>query len=135
MSNIAVITTKENFENNGVGIYLHWNGGRDSVEAFLEYCKRKGYRPPEQDCYGWAALSNVISNFFGGSGMSVGIDCVNYLDCDNWDNGVYIIENWEIIDRKYFEGVEQNNYPLEKMIEDIDDAMPDYMKLNQERYV
>ena len=22
-----------------VYIYLHWNGGRDSVEAFLEYCR------------------------------------------------------------------------------------------------
>ena len=47
MGNRAVITTKENFENNGIGIYLHWNGGRDSVEGFLEYCRRKGYRSPE----------------------------------------------------------------------------------------
>ena len=37
MGNRAVITTKENMYNNGVAIYLHWNGGRDSVEAFLEY--------------------------------------------------------------------------------------------------
>lgn len=26
MGNRAVITTEENFENNGIGIYLHWNG-------------------------------------------------------------------------------------------------------------
>ena len=37
MGNRAVITTKENMDNNGIGIYLHWNGGRDSVRAFLKY--------------------------------------------------------------------------------------------------
>ena len=31
MGNRAVITT----EKKDLGIYLHWNGGRDSVEAFL----------------------------------------------------------------------------------------------------
>ena len=38
MGNRAVITTEKNFENNGVGVYLHWNGGYDSVSAFLKYC-------------------------------------------------------------------------------------------------
>ena len=27
-----------------LGIYLHWNGGRDSVEGFLEYAKKQGLR-------------------------------------------------------------------------------------------
>ena len=31
MGNRAVITTKENFENNGVGIYVHWNGDIESI--------------------------------------------------------------------------------------------------------
>ena len=39
MGNRAVITT----ENKKIGIYLHWNGGRDSVEAFLKYCELKNY--------------------------------------------------------------------------------------------
>lgn len=30
MGNRAVITTKENWAHGGVGVYLHWNGGRDS---------------------------------------------------------------------------------------------------------
>lgn len=66
MGNRAVITTREDWKCGGVGIYLHWNGGRDSVNAFLKYCELKGYRPPEKDCYGWASLAKVISNFFGG---------------------------------------------------------------------
>lgn len=32
MSNSAYITTKENYENGGIAVYVHWNGGRDSVD-------------------------------------------------------------------------------------------------------
>ena len=35
MGNRAIITTQKDFDNNGIGVYLHWNGGRDSVQAFL----------------------------------------------------------------------------------------------------
>ena len=124
MGNRAVITSKENFENNGIGIYLHWNGGRDSVEAFLKYCELKGYRSPTSDNYGWARLCQVIANFFGGS-TSIGIDVVNKLDCDNWDNGVYIIQGWKIVDRKYNQYAEQKNYKMEDMLIDIDNSMPE----------
>lgn len=128
MGNRAVITSKENFENNGIGIYLHWNGGRDSVEAFLTYCKLKGYREPTSDCYGWARLTQVIANFFGGS-TSLGVDVVNRLDCDNYDNGVYIIDGWKIVDRKYFEGKEENNYDLVELLLDIDGCQPEEEQL------
>lgn len=123
MGNRAVITTRENWRNCGVGIYLHWNGGRDSVEAFLKYCDLKGYRSPDQDCYGWARLCQVIGNFFGG-GLSVGIDTLWHLDRDNGDNGVYIIENWKIIDRYYFDGQEQDAYDINEVMIAIDEAMP-----------
>lgn len=124
MGNRAVITTRENFENNGVGVYLHWNGGRDSVEAFLEYCERCGYRKPTDDCYGWARLTQVIANFFGGTN-SIGVDTVNNLDCDNWDNGVYIIEGWNIIDREYFDGREQDAHDRLEMLKGIDKCQPE----------
>lgn len=124
MGNRAVITTKENFENNGVGVYLHWNGGYDSVSAFLKYCEIKGYRTPDTDNYGWARLCQVIGNFFGGS-TSIGIDTVDKLDCDNYDNGVYIIKGWEIVDRKHKRYAEQMEYDLEEMLMDIDKSMPE----------
>lgn len=119
MGNRAVITTKAM----DIGVYLHWNGGRDSVEAFLRYCKEKGYRPPETDCYGWARLCQVIGNFFGGSN-SIGIDKVERLNCNNGDNGMYIIENWEIVGRKCFDGREQNEYRLLDMLLAIDECQP-----------
>lgn len=130
MGNRAVITTKENFENNGIGVYLHWNGGYDSVSAFLKYCEIKGYRTPDTDCYGWARLCQVIGNFFGGS-TSIGINTVNKLDCDNYDNGVYIIKGWEIVDRKFFEGNEQMNYEMEEMLLEIDRAMPESEQIEE----
>ena len=124
MGNRAVITTKENFENNGVGIYVHWYGGRDSVEAFLKYCELAGYRKPSEDNYGWARLVQVIANFMGNDGLSVGIDVVEHLDCDNEDNGVYIIDGWKIVGREYFEGEEYQSYDLEQMLNEIDKCQP-----------
>ena len=130
MGNRAVITSRRNFENNGVGIYLHWNGGRDSVEGFLKYCEIKGYREPTSDCYGWARLTQVISNFFGGT-TSIGVDTVDRLDCDNYDNGVYIIEGWNIVDREYFRGAEQDEYSLEEMLYAIDEKQPEEEQLGR----
>lgn len=125
MGNRAVIMTRDAWENNGIGIYLHWNGGRDSVEGFLAYCKRAGMRTPDSDpSYQMARLCQVIANFFGGSD-SIGIDTRDNLDCDNWDNGVYIIGgDWEIVGREYFESEEQKEYDLETMIRVIDKKQP-----------
>lgn len=131
MGNRAVITTREDFNNNGLGIYLHWNGGRDSVNAFLTYCNIQGFRSPTDDSYGMARLCQVIANFFSG-GLSIGIDQIEYLDCDNWDNGVYIIDGWEIVGREYFNGEEQDNYPLYNMLCEIDDRQPEAYQLGKE---
>ena len=120
MGNRAVITDKTM----EIGVYVHWNGGRDSVEAFLEYCKRREFRDVNEDrSYAYARLTQVIANYFGGN-LSVGIDLCKNLDCENWDNGTYIIDGWKIVDRKYFEGEEQNDYDLEDMIREIDKAQP-----------
>lgn len=123
MGNRAVITTEKNFENNGIGIYVHWNGGRDSINAFLTYCAVRDFRSPETDCYGWARLCQVIANYFGGD-LSIGIDTVNHIDCDNGDNGTYFIENWQIVGRKYFDGYEQCSYDLTEMVKDINKQQP-----------
>lgn len=121
MGNRARIIT----ENHDLGVYLHWNGGYDSVSAFLKYCELKGYAAPDKDGYGWARLCQVIGNFFGGTN-SVGI----YPCCDEFlsteDNGVYVIRGWEIVDRitsHYFHG-EQKVYPLDDMLKDIDASQP-----------
>jgi hypothetical protein len=126
MGNRAVITTSENGEvqPDNIGIYLHWNGGYDSVSAFLTYCDLKDYRVPESDCYGMARLCQVIGNYFGG-GLSVGIDTCKNLDCDNYDNGVYFIKDWKIVGRQFKRYPEQNQYDLYDMLREINQAMPE----------
>lgn len=135
MGNRAVITTNKNLKE--TGIYIHWNGGRDSVEAFLAYCDLKGFRKPENDNYGWACLTRVISNFFASSiedGLSIGVDNCKCLDCDNWDNGVYIIKNWRIVDRMFYTGKEQQGYDFMDMLHEIDESQPVNARLNAEQW-
>ena len=123
MGNRAIIQTKESSEYEGIGVYLHWNGGYDSVSAFLKYCELKGYRAPDHDCYGWARLCQVVGNFFGG-GLSLGIDNFS-KDAGEWqDNGTYIIEGWKIVDRKHYDYEEQNEHDLIDMLIEIDKAQP-----------
>lgn len=127
MGNRAVIATRKK----DIGIYLHWNGGRDSVQAFLTFCKIKGFRCPENDCYGWAYLTTIVGNYFG-VGLSLGVNKYECLDRDNYDNGVYIIENWEIVDREFFSGDEQNEYKLEDMLRNINDHQPYQLQITTE---
>lgn len=127
MGNRAIITTREDYDNDALGIYLHWNGGRDSVEAFLAYCDLRNDRSPEDDEYGYARLVQVIGNYFGGT-LSVGI--INGAQGDYGDNGTYIVERWQIVGREHFEGgIEQRDYDLLDMMLAIDEAQPEREQL------
>ena len=127
MGNRAVITT----QNKDLGVYVHWDGGRNSVEGFLLYCKLKGYRAPENDCYGWARLCQVIGNFFGGE-CSVGIDIYDKLDKDNGDNGVYIIKDWQIVGKEFELLTQLDIEYVKKMILSINNSMPESERLRED---
>lgn len=101
MGNRAVITTAP-FDENNIGIYVHWNGGRESIEGFLNACFDLGYRDPVGDpSYALARLTQAIGVFFGGS-TSVGVNVCSKLDCDNGDNGTYLIgAGWKIVGREF----------------------------------
>jgi len=98
MGNRAILKFQD--EKNLSSIYLHWNGGRASVQAFLNVAKELGFRNGE---YGIARLSQVIGNFFGGD-LSLGI--TNHSK-SHGDNGIYLIKNFEIIGRKDFDQTEE----------------------------
>lgn len=101
MGNRAVITASKT-RTKGVGIYLHWNGGEESVQAFLDVAKARGFRDPSSDeSYGLARLCGLIHEFFGvDRDTSLGIGTLEQLDCDNYDNGVYVIgKDWQVVDR------------------------------------
>lgn len=102
MGNRAVITTAP-YSDANVGIYVHWNGGRASIEGFLKAARELGFRSPASDePYAIARLTQVIATFFGTDGLSVGVSRCGQLDTDNGDNGTYLIGgDWEIVGRKF----------------------------------
>lgn len=130
MGNRAVIKGK----GSDLGVYVHWNGGYDSVLAFTQYCKLKGYRSQETDDYGVARLCQVIGNFFGGS-CSIGVWNMHDETEMNpervadycLDNGVYEIENWEIVSHWCDDLVTEewhDGYDLQEFLLEIDERMP-----------
>lgn len=101
MGNRAVITASTS-KTTGAGIYVHWNGGIESVLAFLHVAKERDYRDPTYDpTYAMARLCGLICEFFDlKSSTCVGIGQLRELDCDNRDNGVYVIgAGWTIKSR------------------------------------
>lgn len=118
---------------NMVGVYLHWNGGRDSIEGFCLACKNLGFRSPVSDCYGIARFVQAVANFFGGS-LSVGVDTLERLDTNNYDNGVYVVDDeWNIIGREFHEGDEQKQYNAQEFSEEVIDRMPESYDCNKEK--
>lgn len=131
MGNRAIVKPK----GRNVGVYLHWNGGIDSVTAFLEYCKLKGYRDfggTYSDGYGVARFCQVVGNFFGG-GLSVGIeDCVKESEeyAEWMDNGIYVVDGWDICERIGYE-TGREGYDLQEMLLDIDNSQPESEQLGE----
>ena len=144
MGDRAVITT----EDKDLGLYLHWCGNRCYVDGFLAFCKAMDYRPPEDDDYGWARLTQtvmncgnlmklcqIVSNSFGKDGLSVGFGEYKHLDTDNGDNGVYVISDWKIVKRMYKQGKEYltSEEDLIQMMKEIRDKQPKHSQLTDEQ--
>lgn len=90
MGNRAVITFDKNPTENSVGIYLHWNGGAESVLAFLEAANHFQVLDGSDDTYELARVIQIIGNFFGGT-TRLGVGPLKSLDTDNGDNGTFAV--------------------------------------------
>ena len=119
MGNRAVITIKEKDvpQEDWNSLYLHWNGGRDSVEPFLHVAKMYGIRCNDDSSYAIARLSQLIGNTLGGT-LSLGVGAYKCLDTTS-DNGVYVVEDWEIVDRLNHDGYEQSEYNFDEFVAEI----------------
>lgn len=100
-------TTKEN-AGQKLGIYLHWYGNKEAVESLLEEVKDKHPRGVLSDHqYGWARLCQIIADRLtkdcqesefetarnDAYSTGIGIGIVSQLDCHNYDNGVWKIDD------------------------------------------
>ena len=135
MGNRAVITIKEDNvpKEQWNSLYLHWNGGRDQVEAFLHVAKLYGIRCSDST-YGIARLAQLIGNTIGGT-LSLGVGSYGSLDVDNYDNGTYVVQQLEIVEREYFEGKEQYHATFDglvRQIREINDPIFNYKSTNEE---
>lgn len=87
MGNRAVITFQygnlEKLDETQVGIYLHWNGGIESIEGFCMAASRLNISEP-------ARFIQMLGNWFEGH-RDVCVNTLDELDCDNYDNGVYVL--------------------------------------------
>ena len=100
-------TTKEN-ANQKIGIYLHWYGDKETVQELLEDVKAKHPRGVISDpSYGYARLCQIIADKITADTLAspfetakshayetgIGIGIVSDLDCHNYDNGIYYIDD------------------------------------------
>ena len=132
MGNRAVITIKEKDvpQEDWNSLYLHWNGGRDSVEPFLHVAKLYEIRCQEDSSYAIARLSQLIGNYFGGV-ISLGVGAYKCLDTEG-DNGTYVVEDWEIVDRLNHDGYEQSEYNFDEFVKEIRDMNDEVFNYTEE---
>ena len=97
------------FEQNGklsCGAYLHWNGGIESIWAFVEEFNRRGYG--HEPSYNIARFVQVVGDFFdhnGFGGLSLGVVAPCKLDEKSLsrveeDTGVFIL-GWDDNKKKF----------------------------------
>ena len=118
MGNRAVITF-DSVDSNAIAVYVHWNGGRDSIEGFLKATRILMGGRLGDELYARARFIQVVGLNFPGA-LSFGVD--TYKSLENWDadNGVYIVDSatMTIKGRKhdsYYDGTtfaEQKEYDL-----------------------
>ena len=116
-----------------LGVYLHWNGYREFVESVLAYWDLKQYRSPDSDDeYGWARLCQIIGNTLGGT-LSLGVGRYERMDTDNYDNGTYIIQGWDIKDRLYKHYADnKREYSIFEALKQINERQPKEEQLKEE---
>ncbi len=110
MGNRAVIQ----IENDPLEIYLHWNGGRDSIDPMLVYAREQGIGSGD---YGVARLCQIIGNTLGGT-LSLGVAPKGSYSGDE-DNGTYVLDSQlRIVERKGVDHLfqEQNHHDYEEML-------------------
>lgn len=93
MGNRAAIAFSD--KKTDTGIYLHWNGGVESILGFLKAAEILGIGGAYEDYYK-ARFTQMIGNFFGGT-SSIGLQKVEEIDGS--DNGTFYLDKNKIIKR------------------------------------
>ena len=116
-------------------VYLHWNGGRDSVEGFLTVVKKLYGGSSCLDAKERAVVFYSVVRRAGMGGVSTEVSTFKKVDADNGDNGTYWVdESFQIIDREYQRYPEQQNHPLNEFVNAVieETVKNDALKLTED---
>lgn len=99
----AVLTFDKACKPSSLGVYLHWQGDAESVQRILDDVRSYARDPEGDRAYAFARLVEACCSAAGPRAETgVGVGLLRDLDCDNGDNGVYVIgAGWRIVGRKY----------------------------------
>lgn len=108
MGNRAVLTMSA--APSAPAIYLHWNGGRASIEGFLNAARIVGIDGRAPNAIDQLAELIAKRYFHNPVGFTVYREKYGNSDKDNGDNGVYLIStDLEIIGREFKRYAEEIN--------------------------
>ncbi|WP_416445441.1 hypothetical protein AB3K78_01185 [Leucobacter sp. HNU] len=116
-----------------VGIYLHWNGGLDSITAFLRYAELAGLPKASHEGYWLAPYAGMLVNYFRNDGHTVSIETCDPRNLQATapdDNGTYVIEDYRIVGRIHGPEFEQRTHDLQVMLREIDEKQPERDRLD-----
>lgn len=129
MGNRAVITFST--ANNAPSIYLHWNGGRASVEGFLTAARQLGLRhAPTAQAQAEALdnLAEMLARYFFRCNVGMNVYRLHFAgaDRDNGDNGTYVLDqDLQIFARLHHKrGEEINREKTAAIVEQITATAP-----------
>jgi hypothetical protein len=129
MGNRAVITFST--ANNAPAIYLHWNGGRASVEGFLTAARQLGLRhaPTAQaQTEALDQLAEMLARFYFRCNVGMTVYRLHFAgsDRDNGDNGTYVLgQDLTILARLHHtRGEEINQAKTAAIVEQITTTAP-----------
>lgn len=129
MGNRAVITFST--ANNAPSIYLHWNGGRASVEGFLTAARQLGLRhapTPQAQTEALDNLAEMLARYFFRCNVGMNVYRLHFAgaDRDNGDNGTYVLDqDLQIFARLHHKrGEEINREKTAAIVEQITASAP-----------
>ena len=129
MGNRAVITFST--ANNAPAIYLHWNGGRASIEGFLTAARQLGLRhapTPQAQTEALDSMAEMLARYFFRCEVGMNVYRLHFAgsDRDNGDNGTYLLgQDLTILARLHHtRGEEINREKTAAIIEQLTAAAP-----------
>lgn len=129
MGNRAVITFST--ANNAPSIYLHWNGGRASVEGFLTAARQLGLRhapTPQAQTEALDNIAEMLARYFFRCNAGMNVYRLHFAatDRDNGDNGTYVLDqDLQIFARLHHKrGEEINREKTAAIVEQITATAP-----------